>query len=58
MRYIDKISTLKSDEADNALILGHAIHTGIEKGVNAGIKEYYMAYPIITDNHINEAIKL
>lgn len=58
MRYIDKISTLKSDEADNALILGHAIHTGIEKGVNAGIKEYYMAYPIITDNHINEAMKL
>lgn len=58
MRYIDKISTLKSDEADNALILGHAIHTGIEKGANAGIKEYYMAYPIITDNHINEAIKL
>lgn len=58
MRYIDKILTLQSDAADNALILGHAIHTGIEKGVNEGIKEYFMAYPIITDNHINEAIKL
>lgn len=58
MRYIDKILTLQSDAADNALILGHAIHTGIEKGVNEGVKEYFMAYPIITDNHINEAIKL
>lgn len=58
MRYIDKILTLQSDAADNALILGHAIHTGIEKGVDEGIKEYFMAYPIITDNHINEAIKL
>lgn len=58
MRYIDKILTLQSDAADNALILGHAIHTGIEKGVDEGVKEYFMAYPIITDNHINEAIKL
>lgn len=58
MRYIDKILTLQSDAADNALILGHAIHTGIEKGVNEGVKEYFMAYPIINDNHINEAIKL
>lgn len=58
MRYIDKILTLQSDAADNALILGHAIHTSIEKGVDEGIKEYFMAYPIITDNHINEAIKL
>lgn len=58
MRYIDRILTIPSDEADNALILGHAIHTGIEKGVGAAIKEYFMAYPIITDNHINEAMKL
>lgn len=58
MRYIDKILTIPSDEADNALILGHAIHTGIEKGVDAGVNEYFMAYPVITDNHINEAMKL
>ena len=58
MRYIDRILTIPSDEADNALILGHAIHTGIEKGVDAAVKEYFMAYPIITDNHINEAMKL
>lgn len=34
------------------------MHTGIEKGVEAGIQAYFMAYPIITDEHINEAIKL
>lgn len=58
MRYVDKILTIPPDEPDNALVLGHAIHTGIEKGVDAGVKEYYMHYPVISDDHINEAIKL
>lgn len=40
------------------MILGHALHTGIEKGVEAGIREYLMAYPVITDAHVNEQIKL
>lgn len=40
------------------MILGHALHTGIEKGTEAGIQEYFSAYPIITDAHINEQIKL
>ena len=58
MRYIDGIQTIKPDEADNALFLGTALHTGLEKGVDAAINEYFMQYPIITDGHINEAIKL
>lgn len=58
MRYIDKILTLKADNADNALFLGTALHTGIEKGVEAAINEYFMQYPVITDEHINESIKL
>lgn len=58
MRYCDKIQTLKSDEPDNALFLGTALHTGLEKGVQKAIEEYFMQYPIINDNHINEAIKL
>ena len=58
MRYIDEIRTLKPDEADNALFLGTALHTGIEKGVNEGIQEYFMQYPVITDAHINESMKL
>ena len=58
MRYVDGIQTLKPDEPDNALLLGTALHTGIEKGVNEGIYEYFMQYPIITDEHINESMKL
>lgn len=58
MQYIDRLRTLPPDDADNALIIGQALHTGIERGVQAAIDEYYMSYPIITDKHINEAMKL
>lgn len=58
MRYIDGLKTIPPDNPDNALILGTALHTGIEKSVEEAITEYYMSYPIITDEHINEAIKL
>lgn len=58
MRYCHKILTLPPDNADHPLIIGHALHTGLEKGVDAAISEYYGAYPIITDNHINEVMKL
>lgn len=51
--YIDKIGTIKADNADNALYLGTALHTGLEKDVEEVINEYYMNYPIITDEHIN-----
>lgn len=58
MRYIDKIEGLPSTDANNALIIGTAMHTGLEKGVEEAIKTYYNSFPIITDEHINEAIKL
>lgn len=58
LRYLDKIKTIPADNADNALYLGTAMHTGIEKGVEAGIKEYYDSFPVINDLHINESIKL
>ena len=58
MRYSDGIQTIKSDEPDNALFLGTAMHTGLEKGVEVAIKEYFMQYPVITDAHINETMKL
>ena len=58
LRYIDGLKTIPPDEASNSLILGHALHTGIEKGTEAGVKEYLMAYSVITDDHITEQIKL
>ena len=57
-RYLDKIKMVKADNPDNALFLGTALHTGLEKDVDAAINEYFAEYPIITDDHINEAIKL
>ena len=58
MRYLDGIKTIPDTEATNALILGTALHTGIEEGLEAGIKYYTDAFPIITDAHINEIMKL
>lgn len=40
------------------MILGQALHLGIEKGVKAAIDWYFSQYYVITDLHINEAIKL
>lgn len=58
LKYNQKIGTIFNCDPQNPLILGHALHTGIEKDVATAIKEYYDAYPIIDDSHVNEAIKL
>ena len=58
LRYNQKIKTLPPDNADNPLLLGTALHTGLEKNVNEAIREYYMQYPCIDDLHINESMKL
>ena len=58
LRYIDELETLPSDDPQNPLIIGSAMHLGIEKDVKTAIDWYYNQYPIITDLHINEAIKL
>ena len=57
LSYKQKLTTIFNCDPQNALILGHALHTGIEKDVDTAINEYYSAYPIIDDLHINEAIK-
>lgn len=58
LKYNQGIKTIPPDNADNALFLGTALHTGLEKGVEAAVHEYFMSYPVITDAHINEAMKL
>lgn len=58
MRYLDGITTNSPIEPDNPLIVGQAVHTGIEKGLADAVQEYYFSYPIITDEHINEVMKL
>ncbi len=58
MRYLDGVGTNSPIEPDNPLIVGQAVHTGIEKSLADAVQEYYFNYPIITDEHINEVIKL
>lgn len=58
LSYIDYLDTLPTDEANNALIVGSSMHTGIEQGVEAGIEYYKSQYNILSDEHYNEIIKL
>ena len=58
LRYRDELKTIFNCDPQNALVLGHALHTGIEKDVAAAIDEYYGAYPSIDDAHVTEAMKL
>lgn len=57
-RYVQGLETLESDDPLNALKIGTALHRGMETDVDTAIHEYFMSYPVITDFHINEAIKL
>ncbi len=57
MHYIDGIETDVPTEADNSLIVGQAVHTGIQKGLADAIHKYCFSYPVITDEHIHEIIK-
>ena len=57
-RYIDGLKTLPSDDPANALIIGTALHKAIETDVDTAIQEYFNSYTIITDQHIDEEIKL
>lgn len=57
LRYKEKLKTVFDCDPQNALVLGHALHTGIEKDTEDAVKEYFDAYPVISDLHVDEAIK-
>lgn len=58
LRYIDKLEAIFNLDPANALILGTAVHEGIEKDVITAINGYYSNYPSVTQVMVNEAIKL
>lgn len=58
LRYLDKLETYPSFDPQNALYLGTALHTGIEKNYEAARESYVSHYPIIDDLQIHELIKL
>ena len=57
-QYIDDLRTIPTDDPANALLIGTALHMGIETDVETAIEWYFGQYPIITDAHVNEEIKL
>lgn len=57
-RYVDGLETYFNGDPANPLIIGTALHTGIEKDVKTAIEEYFSNYPVITDQNEEEAIKL
>ena len=58
LRYVDKLETYFNGDPANPLIIGTALHTGIEKDVKTAVAEYYAHYPVATDQNIEEVIKL
>lgn len=58
LSYNENLTTIFNCDPQNPLVLGTALHTGIEKDVETAINQYYLSYPRINDLHINEAIKL
>lgn len=58
LSYVKRLKTKFNLDPANALALGTAVHTGIEKDITTAIKEYYSNYPTVTPLMINEAIKL
>lgn len=58
LRYVLKLKTYDDYDPSSPLTLGTALHKGIETNVKDAIQEYYKSYPVITDKHVEEAIKL
>jgi phage nucleotide-binding protein len=58
LRYINKLKEIPDYSPTSPLILGHALHTGIETNNKTMLDEYYKSFPIVTNEQVNEAIKL
>ena len=58
LQYLEGVTTIRDPAADDALIVGNAMHKGIEEGVGAALDWYGKQFSVLTDLHINEMIKL
>ena len=58
LRYLEDLDVIPTDDPQNPLRLGTAIHTGAEKDLQTAVSDYLMSYPVIDDRHINEVIKM
>lgn len=57
LRYIERLETLPTYEAANPLHVGSCMHTGIEKGVAAALKQYHDYFPVLDDLQVHESMK-
>lgn len=58
-QYIRKYTQLREFKADDPLIIGNALHYGLEvRDIDKMLNYYYQQYPVLTDKVVNEAIKL
>lgn len=57
-RYLEDLDTIPSDDPQNPLKLGTAIHRGVETDLQTAVQEYLYSYPIDTTEHYNEVIKM
>ena len=58
LKYVLKLKTKFDFRADNALVLGTAMHLGIDEGVEAAIKDYFSHYNSVNQSMIDEAVKM
>ena len=58
MRYLDKQNIDEELTADNALVVGTMMHEALEIGTEKAIHNYFFKYPIISDEHETEAMKV
>lgn len=58
LRYIQGLTTMDPPEAGSPLIVGSAMHHGLEQGSDAMEDYYYHQFPVISDLHVHEMMKL
>ena len=58
LQYVNGITTIRDPLPDDALIIGNAMHKGIEEGILWATMWYGKQFSLLTDLHINEIIKL
>ena len=58
LKYLDNVKVLPNYEPTNALYLGSMLHKALETNVDIAVKEYLDIFPIMTDQHVEEIIKI
>lgn len=58
LRYIEGIEVQRAPDAADPLIVGTAMHHAIEQGVEEAVREYHEQFPVSTDEHVAEEIKI